>query len=76
MIEQGVTMTKVAVVATVWLHLIVIGALVEIESIRIWKLPAPRIEAAAQQVPMAEPGEAPAGTWSPCGVTPLRAPGR
>jgi hypothetical protein len=67
MIEQGVPMTKVAILATVWLHLIVVGALVEMDSIRIWKLPAPRIETPDHGLPVVELVAPPADLGMPGG---------
>jgi len=51
MIEQGVPMRKVAILATVWLHLVVLGLLVGgTESLRIRKLPVPDIGRLGQRL--------------------------
>jgi hypothetical protein len=46
--RRGVTMTKVAILSTVWLHLVVLGLLVVgTELYRIERLPVPAIHEAA-----------------------------
>jgi hypothetical protein len=49
----GVTMTKVAILSTVWLHLVVLGLLVAgTELYRIERLPVPAIREAAAAAPL------------------------